>query len=85
LFVEQSHVHGVRLRPQAEQGEISAAKIARDTPPSRFVDHGTRGRPLRFDFARLGDQVDQAHQFFSPCYPKILATFWNQTTSGGGR
>ena len=80
LLVEQRHVDGALLRPQAEQRPAAGGEIARDVAPGRFIDQRARPRAVR---VRLSCGIASIR--FAMRYPRTLATFWNQATSGGGR
>ncbi len=81
FLVEQRHVHGALFRPEAEQGPAAGREIARDAAPRGFIHDRARPRPCAAALLRCGIVSMRLMR-----YPRTpLATFWNQTTSGGGR
>ena len=69
-------------RPEAEQRPAAGGEIARNAASRRLHPRSRAATAhARRLLLRCGMRVDQA----AMRYPRTLATFWNQTTSGGGR
>ena len=79
--VEQRHVHGAGVAPQAEQRQAPGGEFACDSAPGVRHDDRARPRTMAIDAAALRDDVGECRHAF---YPSSFATFWNQTTSAGG-
>ncbi len=65
-LVQERHVHGAHLAPQAEQGPLAARQALYRGTPDLGRDHGTRPWPVLPDPAVLGHQVGEAGHAPSP-------------------